>query len=282
MLTLPDEPRTRKFWICCDELVREMLRAPQTAGRCASDRRPTSRHWRAVSSPFSSATPAARPPSRYMRHGSVGTDLDAKRARGAGDRRRDTAGAVLREAPGAECAVDLAHVVMQQHVRRARRTRSQERADDAARRLRALQRVELEPFVQQVGRGCVTVWRCGRVLSRQALRDTGRASAGPAGRAGSCDEGSGGTSAEHGLIAFAARAITRPYSSEASASLWRVAIDFPARQVVIVPGGEIVAIVHRRDRARQRQDFQPVLRQFEVADDLRPQQADDVRELGEL
>ena len=55
----------------------------------------------------------------------------------------------------------------------------------------------------------------------------------------------------------------------------------PARQVVVVPAGQVVAVVHRRDRARQRQDLQAVPRQFEVADDLRAQQADDVRELAE-
>ena len=61
----------------------------------------------------------------------------------------------------------------------------------------------------------------------------------------------------------------------------RVAVELAARQVVVVPGGEVVAVVHRRDRARQRQDLQAVPRQFEVADDLRPQQADDVGELAE-
>ncbi len=61
----------------------------------------------------------------------------------------------------------------------------------------------------------------------------------------------------------------------------RVAIDLAARQVVIGPCGEIVAVVHRRHRARQRQDLQAVTRQFQVADDLRAQQADDVGEFGE-
>jgi hypothetical protein len=60
-----------------------------------------------------------------------------------------------------------------------------------------------------------------------------------------------------------------------------VAIDLAARQVVIVPGGEVVAVVHRRHGARQRQDLEPVPRQLEVADDLRPQQAHDIGELRE-
>ena len=61
----------------------------------------------------------------------------------------------------------------------------------------------------------------------------------------------------------------------------RVTIDFAARQVVIVPAREVIAVVERRDRARQRQYLEAVPRQFEVADDLGPQQADDVRKLRE-
>ena len=60
-----------------------------------------------------------------------------------------------------------------------------------------------------------------------------------------------------------------------------MAIDFLAREVVIVPAGEVVAVLERRDRARQRQDLQAMLGQFEITDDLRPQQADDIRELRE-
>ena len=56
--------------------------------------------------------------------------------------------AVLGEAPGAERAVDLAHVVVQQHVGRARRMRAEEGADDAAGGLGALERVEFEPVVR--------------------------------------------------------------------------------------------------------------------------------------
>jgi hypothetical protein len=62
----------------------------------------------------------------------------------------DAAGTSLCEAPGAEGAVDLPHVVMQQHVGRAGRARAQVGANDAARGLGALERVELEPFLEQV------------------------------------------------------------------------------------------------------------------------------------
>jgi hypothetical protein len=59
-------------------------------------------------------------------------------------------------------------------------------------------------------------------------------------------------------------------------------IDFATRQVVVVPARQVVAVVERRHGARQRQDLEAVLRQFQVADDLGPQQAHDVRELAEL
>ena len=57
----------------------------------------------------------------------------------------------------------------------------------------------------------------------QALRVLAELEQPQACRAGDIDDGSGGTRLSTGLIAFAARAITRPYSSDASASRgeWR-------------------------------------------------------------
>ena len=60
--------------------------------------------------------------------------------------------AAAREAPGAEGAVDLAHVVMQEHVGGARGAHAQEGADDPAGRHGGLQDVGLEPLVEQVHR----------------------------------------------------------------------------------------------------------------------------------
>ena len=58
-------------------------------------------------------------------------DLDASGARRTGDRVRDRTGPAALQSPGAECAVDLSHVVMEQHVRRSRRSHAQKRPDDA-------------------------------------------------------------------------------------------------------------------------------------------------------
>ena len=178
------------------------------------------------SSPFSSATPAARP----LLH----DDLLHGRARCGSPRRarapncaiaaRHAAGAVLGEAPGAERAVDLAHVVVQQHVGRARRMRAQERADDAARRLGAFERIELEPLVEQIGRRLRDeLGDLVELFLAQALRVLAELEQAQQVARADIDDGSGGTRLSTGLIALAARAITRPYSSEASASRgeWR-------------------------------------------------------------
>ena len=55
----------------------------------------------------------------HLLDGGPGPDLDARFACGRGDGRRDGAGAAARQSPGSEFAVDLAHVVVQQHVGRA-------------------------------------------------------------------------------------------------------------------------------------------------------------------
>src|SRR3954469_16945071 len=83
----------------------------------------------------------------------AGANLRAERLRGARDGIRDRASAALLEPPRAERAVDLPHVVVQQHVRAAWRPRSEKSADDAARGLRGLERIELVPLVQIVRAG---------------------------------------------------------------------------------------------------------------------------------
>jgi hypothetical protein len=57
----------------------------------------------------------------------------------------------------------------------------------------------------------------------------------------------------------------------------RVARDLAVGLGVIVGPPEVVALRHRRERAVERQDLEPVAREIELADDLRPEQRDDVR-----
>jgi hypothetical protein len=177
--------------------------------------------------------------------------------------------------------VNLAHVVMQQHVRGAGRTRTEERADDAAGRLRALERIELEPLIEQVGgRLRDELGDAIQLLLGQALRvlaeleqaeQVARTQRRGIRRHHADDRfdrlGSAGHHARVFVVGFG---VAR-----------RVPVNFLAREIVIVPASQIVAVLERRDRARQRQDLQTVLRQFEIADDLRPQQTHDIREFRE-
>ena len=48
---------------------------------------------------------------------------------------------------------------------------------------------------------------------------------------------------------------------------------------VVVHAPQVITVGHRRERAVERQDFQPVPWQVELPDDLRPQQRDHVRTL---
>src|SRR5437762_6283999 len=56
------------------------------------------------------STPAAQ---QHFRHAGVAADLSAEGARSGGDRFTERAGATLGEAPRAEHAVQLAHVMME-------------------------------------------------------------------------------------------------------------------------------------------------------------------------
>jgi hypothetical protein len=73
-------------------------------------------------------------------------DLDTGLSRRRADRLRDRARAASRDPPRAERAVDLAHVVVQQDVRGARRLHALERSDDPRGAHRRDQRVGLEPL----------------------------------------------------------------------------------------------------------------------------------------
>ena len=55
-----------------------------------------------------------------------------------------------------------------------------------------------------------------------------------------------------------------------------MAVELAPRLVMIGPGGEVIAVLHRRHGALERQDVQAVPRQVEVADDFGTEQADDI------
>src|SRR5258706_651353 len=79
-------------------------------------------------------------------HRTIDSDLSPERSRRTGDGFSDSACAAFGKTPRAERAVNFAHVMMEQNIRGARRTRTEERADDSAGRFCPQQRRSLEPF----------------------------------------------------------------------------------------------------------------------------------------
>src|ERR1700736_1186670 len=80
-------------------------------------------------------------------HGSLRADLHAEFASGGCNGIADGAGTSAAESPGAECAVDFAHVVMQENVCGAGRANAEEGADDSGGGHGGLEDVGLEPLV---------------------------------------------------------------------------------------------------------------------------------------
>ena len=147
------------------------------------------------SSPFAVATPTALPSlTRICAIGGLRLDLDSELARRIGDGVGDRAGAAAGKAPGAEGAVDLAHVVVQQHVGGARRAHAEEGADDARGRHGGLEHVGLEPLVEKVDRAHGhQLHLVVLVLAAEVLEAAAEEEQLAAGRCGFRVVGSGGT-----------------------------------------------------------------------------------------
>src|SRR5882724_11502497 len=64
-------------------------------------------------------------------YGSLSANLDAGLASGGSDRVRDSTGTSAAETPGTKCAVNLAHVMVKQNIRGARRPNAQKSPDDS-------------------------------------------------------------------------------------------------------------------------------------------------------
>ena len=62
----------------------------------------------------------------------------------------------------------------------------------------------------------------------------------------------------------------------------RMPRDLTERARVVVHAPEVITAGHRRERAIERQNLEAVAREIEVADDLGPEQGDDVRADGEF
>ena len=188
-------------------------------------------------------------------HACVDSDLHPERFRRVQDRAADSARAVLGKAPGAERAVNFAHIVMEQHIRRPRRARTQERADDPAGGFCTFQRVGLEPLFEQI-RGRLRGELGNRVQffflrARRILTDFEQAEhvaqdQGSWVRRDQVDDWLDGfRGARHDACIFIV----------GFRILGRVTIDLAARQVVVVPRGEIISVFHWREGAWQAAGF---------------------------
>ena len=218
------------------------------------------------------------------RDGRLGPDLGAERLRGPGDRHRDAAGPALGDAPRAERPVDLAHVVMEQDVRRPGRADALIRPDDPGRGHRRLERVGLEPLVEEVRRAHRHELDEDRLLAlRQAAegprqaderQQRPRVEVGRVARHDPEDRLDEAGHLDHELAVLLVRlgVVEAPAAELADGPA--VVVDPP--QVVAATGVCAGALRQRRERAVERQDVKAVLGQPQLADDLGAEQADHV------
>ena len=150
MLSLPEEPRILKFRARLTKAgSRSFSSNSLVKVRFGSRFETTIFAW--YSLPLAVATPTALPPRTITR--STGASVTISPPIGlerGGDRLRHRAHAAARESPRADRAVDVAHVVMQQHVGRARRVHAHGRADDAAAGEVRLDEIGLEIFAEEI------------------------------------------------------------------------------------------------------------------------------------
>ena len=233
---------------------------------------------RAISSPRSRTTPSAGRPGRRSGDRGLGPDLGAERPSRVADRVGDAAGAAAGDPPGPERAVDLAHVVVEQDVGRAR--------------ARTPWYVPMIPDADIVAlSGSVSnhwprksaalivmswtktaCWRSGSCWNARSRPSSGAAGAGRGRRVGRDDAEDRLDEPGHLDHELAVLLVGLGIAQAPAAEL----ADRPA---VVVDPPEVV--VHpppseRGQGAVERQDVEAVLRQLELADDLRAEQADDV------
>ena len=211
-----------------------------------------------------------------LRDARVRADLGAGFARGAGDGVGDRAGPSARESPRPERTIDLAHVVMEQHVGGPGRAHAEERADDARGGHRRLEHVGLEPLIEEVDGAhrhqldlvvlVLVRERLEAAAEREQVHQATRIERRGVGRGHVQDRLDEPAHVDHGLAVLVVRLRVD----------LRMARDLAPRLRVIVDPPQIVAARHRRERAVEREDLEAVPRQVELPDDLRPQQRDDV------
>ena len=233
--------------------------------------------------PSSSATPTARP-SWVIRSVTWAPepDLGAVRLGGAVQHLGEAAVAALVERPRAEVAVVLAHLVEQQHQARAGRHRADLGADDRRRGVVALDRLVLEVVLEPV-RGAAGEQPHHVVhglpvdpaeVVDQPLHVDGVL-------------GIGAEDVGRRVVEERADRLAHPVEVAVVALVGvgvarRVPADLLEVLLVVVAEQQVVAVTGRVERRRHHQRQEAVLHEVELVDDLRPEQAQGVRERREL
>ncbi len=199
---------------------------------------------------------------------------------GAGDRAGNAAGSVAAESPGAERAVDFSHVMVQQDVGGARRANAEESADDARGGHRRFQRVGFEPAIEEIHGARSAELRQQEFVARldplpaphqpNELLEIAQGKARGIGRRRGQHRPHEPADAHH----RAAEILVRLGVQGGKAR------DLPPRAHRVVRPPQIVAF-ERRERAVERENFEAVAHQVQLANDFRAEQGDYVGKNGE-
>ena len=171
---------------------------------------------------------------------------------------------------------------MEQHVGGSRRAHAEERPDDARRRHRGLEHVGLEPLIEKVHGAhrheldlvvLIAARQTTKALQQEEqLLESSRIERGRIRRQHAEDRSNEATHLDHRLPVFVVGLGVET----------RVPRDLATRLRVVVHAPQVVTVRHRRERAVEREDLEPVRRQIELANDLGTKQRDDVRADGEV
>ena len=223
-----------------------------------------------------------------MLHGRLAANFDAQSLHAPASAVDSAAHAALHVAPHAACAAGFAHHVMQQHIRAAGRADREERADDRVGRQRGFEHIAFEPAIENRpgggGEELDGLRQLGAELAQRFVErpqflavanSFAEADLAPIfGQRQRIGRSLAEHRLEHGGDAFEKRVVARIGGRILRAELGNLATT----KLRVGAHQQAAAIGQRRERRRvARQDREAVLFELQLADDLRQEQADDVR-----